>query len=141
MIVCKIKGPFYLSNKDFANYINTLSKLGNIFFYKQELYFSSTNDKCTEKYLLSLMKRNGFKQGYIELYTKQHPPGKELDSVLYGWLNEQLLKNNVQEYQKVSQATFHKISDALNAIEDKVYQLMEDYKTEQEQQNNSTDVK
>lgn len=115
MIVCKIISNFQSTKGSFEKLYKGLSKLGNVLYAQNALYFGCENKSCTEKKVKSLLHSAGYDAYFVNVYTQENPPRE--DDYINGWIAEQLMRVNVKQFVESSQEEFHRIANALDKIE------------------------
>lgn len=123
MIVCKIISNFQSGQGTFGDLYKKLSQIGNILYIQNALYFGSTTPNCTEQKLKTVLRTCGYKNFFINVYTKDNLPHE--DDFINGWILDQIMKVNVELYTQESQREFKRITQALDKIEAMAHEVLD----------------
>lgn len=122
MICCKLTGGFTREG-DFSGVFKALSKIGGVLAYGDVLYFGSDVDDVDEKKLRKILKKYGYKNCYIEVYTANNQP-KESE-MIQGWLTDWLVALEVKHINTTSQERLKFIKNKLGELDEELDKQLE----------------
>ncbi len=119
MICCKINTNFNDSNANLSKLFEDLVIYGDFLWKDNNLYFSNTDDySIDEKKVKKILKSDGFKQFYIEIYGKNNQPTDE-DLITY-WILDKLVKINYNKYEKENQQMLAEVDKGLDLLNEEI---------------------
>ncbi len=134
MICCKIITNYNLESASFGGLIKDLTKIGDVLWENNSLYFGCTDDYFVDsKKLGRVLRKNGYKDFYINSYDKTNEP--QDGDYINGWITERLIRMNYKQYEDASQSVFKNISEGLDILDaeiEKLYQKQSQSQTQTE---------
>lgn len=123
MICCKIVTNFSTTQGKFSGLMQSLRSQGCVLWEDGCLYFADTEKNLDKKKVGNIVKKNGYSDFYIDVYSKDNEP-HENDSV-NGWLNDKLVKICYNECENQNQEVFRNISIGLDMLSEEIKDLSE----------------
>ena len=84
MICCKIVTNYSSTEGQFGKLWENLSKKGNLLWENGSMYFADCNGEMTQDQIGKILKKSGYTNYYIDVYTQENQPQFETE-VATGW--------------------------------------------------------
>ena len=107
MICCKIVANYNNTEGNFSGLIKDLGKKGEILLFQDHLFFSDCVNNIDKKFLSKILKKNNYKEFFINEYTEENQPQES--EFINGWLFDKLIKISYNMYEKVNQEKLREI--------------------------------
>ena len=116
MICCKIMSNFNDGTVSIAKVLKTFGSLGWLIWDGQYIFFANVDSyEVDESKVRYLLKKNGVKSFYIQIYDKNTDLREKED--INAWILDKLIKINYKTYEDRSQEVFRNISKGLDMLD------------------------
>lgn len=123
MICCKIVANYNNTEGNFSGLIKDLGKKGEILLFKDHLFFSDCVNNIDKKFLSKVLKKNNYKEFFINEYTEENQPQES--EFINGWLFDKLIKISYNMYEKVNQEKLREIWNKIDFLTEELKKLEE----------------
>ena len=123
MICCKIVANYNNTEGNFSGLIKDLGKKGEILLFKDHLFFSDCVNNIDKKFLSKVLKKNNYKEFFINEYTEENQPQES--EFINGWLFDKLIKISYNMYEKVNQEKLREIWNKIDFLTEELKNLEE----------------
>ena len=123
MFCCKIVANYNNTEGNFSGLIKDLGKKGEILLFKDHLFFSDCVNNIDKKFLSKVLKKNNYKEFFINEYTEENQPQES--EFINGWLFDKLIKISYNMYEKVNQEKLREIWNKIDFLTEELKKLEE----------------
>lgn len=114
MICCKIIANYNDPKGSFSSLYNSLMEQGKVLWINQTFYFGTIDKKIDKKAIVKILKKNGFKDCYVQEYNNDNLPHE--NEFIDGWVESRLIENNYEGYLDYNKEKLMKADKALDII-------------------------